>query len=183
MPDHRIENVNNVPGVPAVVKRLEQTNTVGSGVVEQQVAQRSQHGAEIEIAPARGKPGRRPRRTGSGEPFARPKTVQQKHDAKHGCRDEWHAHETVRDPAMMLQSGDRSAKLPQHIGVGGFSGQHHGYRSQGGLPIEAGASHTGAGQHVSQRIQVSLRYDQLPQESYCTQSAKSAGATGHEEGS
>ena len=60
-PDHRIDDEDDVPGVPAIIERLEQANAVSGGVVEQQMTERRQHGAEIEIAPAHRQ---RRRRTG-----------------------------------------------------------------------------------------------------------------------
>ena len=79
--------------------------------------------------------------------------MQKKHQAQHGRCHKRHAHEAVSDAAMVLQSGDRTAELPQHVDVGGLGGEHHGHGGQRDLRLKPERPRQRAGQEVSQWIQ------------------------------
>ena len=146
----RIENVHDVPGIPAIVERLEEANAVGGGVVEQQVAERRDHGEQIKISPANRQPAALP----GGTRFSAPDAMHDVNERQHPRRNQRHAHEAVGDSAMMLQICRTALQAPQYVQVGGFGGQHHRQRGQSALAVEAGASHACADQKMSWWIQV-----------------------------
>ena len=54
----------------------------------------------------------------------------------------------VGDAAVVFEGGDRAAKSPEHVEVGGFRGEGHGQGRVGGAAVEAGAGETGSGEEV-----------------------------------
>ena len=75
------------------------------------------------------------------------------HQRNHPCRHKWRADQTVGDAAMVLQARNRVPEIENRINVRRLKRQHQCESCQCGFSIQSGAAHTGAGQHVRDRIQ------------------------------
>src|SRR5208282_6089187 len=129
---------------------LEQAYAVSGGVIEKKMTQRRYQRAEIEISPTH----RQTRRSFDRLGPSPPNMIYEIDERQHCCRDKRRAHEAVCNSAMVLQPCGGALERPNDIDIGGFGGEHHGQRGESALAIEAGAPHAGAGQKMSERVQV-----------------------------
>src|SRR5271165_6149609 len=118
------------------------------------MAQRRQERAEVEKTPADRWAFDRTHRLPS-----LPETMNQVNQSPRCPSDKWHAHEAVRNTAMMLQAGDRAFEAPNNIDVSSLGRQHHGQGRQPAFAVEARARHARAGQEMSDGIQTEILND------------------------
>ena len=133
----RLEDEDDVPGVPVGIPGREGPHAVVVGEVEQDVAERGEEREAPEENPARRDGG-----LFSADMMEAP-AEERDHEGDHGRADE-----RVGESAMVLEADQRPAESPEDVEVGGFRGECHGQRGVRGLAIEAGAAQACAGEEV-----------------------------------
>ena len=149
------------PGVPAGVEGKEGTEAVVVGPIEQEMAEKSHEGEEIQLAPADGKEAALALAVllgcaggnVAGIAFAAASpAVPDPDDGEDHSGVDGEAEEGVGPAAMMGEAGDGTAEGPDGVEVGSLGGEDHGEGGVGGAAIEAGAGEAGAGEAVRQRV-------------------------------
>ncbi len=141
----RLDDEDDVPGVPGVVEGREGADTVVVGEVEEDVQHAAQTGIQEEQPPAGGERGRL---------AAQP--VEGVDDAQGEGRIQREPEQGVGEAAMVGEAGHRAEEVHHHVDVRHLAGDGHDGGGVGGGAVQPGAADAGAGKNVGDRFQVPL---------------------------
>ena len=142
----RLDDVDDIPGDPALGERPEGADSIGGRVVQQNVAEAGEAGIQKKQSPAR-------RKIGIAR-FAAAEAPDPVDKRDHGGGDERYSKKRVGKAAVMIQPEGGTAEAAQDIEIGGLGSEGEGERGERGLAIEAGAAQVGAEQEVGDGFQV-----------------------------
>ena len=134
------------------VERGEGAQAVVVGVVEEQVAAKSDEGEEPEQAPADGSGGRFGQKFGERGCATFAPVVEEIDEGDDEGGFELEAEEGVGPAAVMLEGGDGAADGAEVVEVRSLGGEGHGEGGVGGPAVEAGTGEDGAGHEVGKGI-------------------------------
>ena len=141
----RLNDKNNVPGIPFLPKRPERPHSVVIGVIQQNMAQARDVGKHEKHSPA----WRQVWNVCASSPYS-PDEI---HEACDQRRDEDQTQKRVGESAMVREADHRTFEAPEDVQIWSFRSQGHRRRSQRSFSIEARPRQNGAGQEMSDRFQ------------------------------
>ena len=153
-----LDDEDDVPGDPALRERPERADSVGGGVVEQNVAHTGEAGEGEEHSPAR-------RKIGIAR-FAAAQAPDEVDEGDDSGGDERDSEEGMGKAAVMIQAEGGASEAAEDVEVGGFGGEGERGSGERSLAVESGAAHGGAEKKVSDGfhglIEFSARQRQRP---------------------